>query len=96
MSSLWGVEVHHLYCLSLHPWLGPGDVRGGALGPAGRVRGLIGIFCRFVFVFGGCVGFVQSRRGWGDIYAIRALEGIYIFLLWVNARDVAYPFYVDV
>lgn len=38
MSSLWGVEVHHLNCLSLHPWLGPGDARRGmALGPEGRV-----------------------------------------------------------
>ncbi|CAN0170782.1 unnamed protein product, partial [Ectocarpus sp. 8 AP-2014] len=41
MSSLWGVEVHHLNCLSLDPWLGPGDGGGGGgeslLGPAGRV-----------------------------------------------------------
>ncbi|CAN0156646.1 unnamed protein product, partial [Ectocarpus fasciculatus] len=41
MSSLWGVEVHHLNCLSLDPWLGPGDGGGGSLvGPAGRVLSL--------------------------------------------------------
>ncbi|CAM9215036.1 unnamed protein product, partial [Scytosiphon promiscuus] len=42
MSSLWGVEVHHLNCLSLDPWLGSGDGNGGGttLGPAGKVLSL--------------------------------------------------------
>jgi len=35
MSSLWGVEVHHLNCLSLDPWLGPGGGGGGVRAGAG-------------------------------------------------------------